>query len=254
MQEDQTEFKPNSAPQFARLEERWRKDFPYGEDGDPYFHLRLRRSVSWLGRAEQFFHTKPQDLDIAFTCYWIAFNALYDKDPYVAPHPEARDLFKAFFRTVIGDDAERKRAIFDEIWRNFSGPIRVLLANKYVFEPFWKHHNGVAGYEDWQDKLEESKVITNKDLGRQNVHAVHEILSILFDRLYVIRNQIVHGNATWNGGRGNDQLRDGANIMAFIVPQLITSVMNNPDMKLGRPYYTLPRDTAHHPHNTTSPR
>lgn len=36
------------------------------------------------------------------------------------------------------------------------------------------------------------------------------VLMILFDRLYVLRNQIIHGGATWNSSVNRDQVRDGA--------------------------------------------
>ena len=252
MPEPQTEFTPNGEPQFARLTARRHKKFPYNGDEDSHFHLRLRRSVGWLGRAErELYHSAPPDLDMAFTCYWFAFNALYAKDHPYTPTQGEKGSFKAFFETVIGYHDECKRAILDQIQGNLSEPIKVLLDNKYAFEPFWKHHNGVSKANNWTDIFEDDKREVNKDLRKQNVVGV---LSVVFYRLYVVRNQIVHGNATWNGGRNYDQLRDAANIMASLVPQLITSVMNNREMKLGRPYYTLPRDVAHHPHNTTAPR
>ena len=249
MPEPQAEFKPNGKPQFAYIDERRRKEFPYRGDEDRYRNLRLRRSVSWLRRAEEFYYSGLPDPDMAFTCYWIAFNALYAKDPYKSKHSE-RKAFKEFFKTVIGSDNECKRAILDEIQGNLSEPIKVLLDNEYAFEPFWKHHNGVSKANNWKDTFDKDKREVNKDLRKQNVVGV---LSVVFYGLYVVRNQIVHGNATWNGGRNYDQLRDAANIMALIVPELITSVMNNQEMKLGRPYYTLPRDAAQHPDNTTLP-
>lgn len=223
-------------PTFYDIDARRREDFPYKKDGDDNLNLRLRRSVSWLQRAEEFHYAGRPDPDMAFTCYWFAFNALYARDPEKRNQGE-RKSFKAFFETVIGYDDKCRRAILDEIQDNLSQPIRVLMNNMYAFEFFWRHYNGVHGYVNWEIDLEEDKVKMNKSLGEQDVY---EILSVLFERLYVIRNQIFHGNATWNGGRNYDQLRDGANIMAFIVPQLITLVMDNPEMDLGKPYYTLP--------------
>lgn len=250
MPEPQTEFKPNGVPQFEHLAARRHKKFPYTGDEDSHFHLRLRRSVGWLGRAErELYHSAPPDLDMAFTCYWIAFNALYAQNPHTSDQGE-KASFKAFFETVIGYDDECRRAILGEIQGNLSEPIKVLMNNMYAFEPFWKYYNDVHGYANWEIDLAENKCKMNKALGKQDVY---EILSILFERLYVVRNQIFHGNATWNGGRNRDQLRVGVNIMASIVPQLINSVMNNPKMDLGRPYYSLPLDAAQHPHNTTPP-
>ena len=200
-------------------------------------NLRLRRSVSWLQRAEEFHYAGRPDPDMAFTCYWFSFNALYAKDPSASSRLSERASFKAFFETVIGSDDKCKRAILAEIQGNLSKPIRVLLDNKYAFEPFWRYHNGVNGYESWENEFGEDKCKVKKDLCKRDVL---DILSVVFNRLYVIRNQIVHGNATWNGGRNSDQLRDGANIMAFLLPVLITLVMNNPKMDLRKPYYTLP--------------
>ncbi len=238
MPESQAEFTPNGEPQFECLTARRHKKFPYNGDEDSHFHLRLRRSVGWLGRAErELYHSAPPDLDMAFTCYWFAFNALYAKDHPYTPTQGEKGSFKAFFETVIGYHDECKRAILDQIQGNLSEPIKVLLDNKYAFEPFWKHHNGVGKANNWKDIFAEDKNTVNEALGKQDVY---EILSVLFNRLYVVRNQIVHGNATWNGGRNYDQLRVGVNIMEFLLPLLITLVMDNPEMDLGKPYYTLP--------------
>ena len=237
MQETQTEFTPNGEPQFARLTARRHKKFPYKGDEDSHFHLRLRRSVGWLGRAErELYHAAPPDLDMAFTCYWFAFNALYAQNPHTSRQGE-KASFKAFFETVIGYDDKCKRAILAEIQGNLSKPIEALMDNKYAFEPFWRYYNGVHGHVNWEVDFAADKYKMDKDIDEQDVY---EILSVLFERLYVVRNQIVHGNATWNGGRNRDQLRDGANIMAFLLPLLITLVMDNPKMDLGKPYYTLP--------------
>lgn len=249
MQEPQTEFKPNGEPQFAHLDGRRREKFPYEKDGDPLLNLRLRRSVSWLERAEKFYHSASPDPDMAFTCYWIAFNALYAKNPYTRSQGETAS-FKAFFKTVIGSDDKCKRAILSEINGNFLEPIKDLLNNEFVFEPFWKYQNGVERFENWKDIFAEDKLNVSEARCNQNVL---DVLSVLFYRLYVVRNQIVHGNATWNGGRNYDQLRDGANIMAFLVPMFITSVMDNPKMDLGKPYYTLPIEAAQE-RNTTQVR
>lgn len=229
------DFRPLGKPTFKEIDDRRREEFPYEKDGDPDLNLRLRRSVSWLGRAEEFYYSDRPDLDLAFTCYWIAFNALYDKDPYLPQPPAAKDAFGKFFETVIGYDDER--TIFNEIWQNFSGPIWVLLNNQFVFEPFWKHHNGVAGFENWQGRFEQSKSTATRALAEGNIK---DVLCVLFERLYVLRKQVVHGNSTWSGGRGNDQLRDSANIMAFLLPLFITLIMDNWKMDLGKPYYRLP--------------
>ena len=63
--------------------------------------------------------------------------------------------------------------------------------------------------------------------------------SILFDRLYVRRNQIIHGGATWNGSINRDQVRDGARIVEFLVPVFIDVMMDNRGHNWGPPYYPI---------------
>jgi hypothetical protein len=58
----------------------------------------------------------------------------------------------------------------------------VLLANRYVFHPFWQHHNGASGYADWADRLERSRTAIGAAL---RDHDTAKILSILFDRLFI---------------------------------------------------------------------
>lgn len=36
------------------------------------------------------------------------------------------------------------------------GAVRLLLENRYVFNPFWQHHNGIDGFADWEDRFKAS--------------------------------------------------------------------------------------------------
>ena len=65
------------------------------------------------------------------------------------------------------------------------------------------------------------------------------ILSILFDRLYVLRNQLVHGGATWNGSVNRDQVRDGAAVLGTLLPIFIEIMMDNPGQNWGKPFYPV---------------
>ena len=64
-------------------------------------------------------------------------------------------------------------------------------------------------------------------------------LSILFSRLYVLRNQLVHGGATWNGSRNRTQVRDGALILGLVVPRLIDLMMDHPELDWGEPAFPV---------------
>lgn len=193
----------------------------------PDFGLRIHRAISWIGRAEQ----ERDDSDAAFIFYWIAFNAAYaqERDPVAE-----RDAFADFFARLTALDGARR--IYDLVWQKFPGPIRLFLANCYVFGPFWQHHNGVAGYENWQERFGAADRKFREALQRQDTAL---ILSMLFDRLYVLRNQVVHGGATWNSSANRDQLRDGTRILGALLPLVVDLMMDHPDRDWGRPYYPV---------------
>ena len=192
--------------------------------------LRIYRGLSWIGRAEM----AGDDEDAAFIFYWIAFNAIYAEDKPEAEWTPERDIFREYFDKIVGLDVDK--VVYDAIWKRFSQEIRVFLNNRYVFEPFWKHHNGVPRNEDWAERFERSKDAVTYALEREDTTT---ILSILFDRLYVLRNQLIHGGATWRSSVNRDQVRDGRRIMAFLAPRFVQIMVANPREPWGAPYYPV---------------
>ena len=65
------------------------------------------------------------------------------------------------------------------------------------------------------------------------------VLAIVFERLYVLRNQLVHGGATWNSSVNRNQVRDGAAIMGHLVPAIIRIMMENGAAVWGAPCYPV---------------
>ncbi|MGO8739733.1 hypothetical protein [Rhodoblastus sp.] len=114
--------------------------------------------------------------------------------------------------------------------------IRVLLDNKYVFASFWNHQNGFPGFDDRQDRLTRSKQKIAAALTRHDTSA---ILAVVFDRLYVLRNLLVHGGVTWNSSVNRQQVHDGAAVLSWLLPVFIDLLMDNPDHDWGTPYYPV---------------
>ena len=102
-----------------------------------------------------------------------------------------------------------------------------ILENKYVFQPFWTRH------KNWEETLERErdKVYRTCILWRTREHA-QVTLSILFGRLYVLRNQLIHGGATWNGSMNRDQVAAGAQNLEFLIPRFTELMMDNPATEL----------------------
>lgn len=214
----------------AELKERHREI----RDGQPEnLRIRVHRAISWIGRAEK--ASAEDDPDAAFIFYWIAFNAIYTgESPFRKEHVTERDIYKEFFTTIIRLD--RDDLIFNAIWSRYSASIRVILKNKFVFAPYWKYVNNEPGSEAWEYQFDKQNKRILKAIQHQDTRL---ILSILFDRLYVLRNQTMHGGSTWNSSANRQQIEDGARILGFLLPIFVDLMMNESSIQWQKTYYPV---------------
>ena len=200
----------------------------FGED----LALRVHRAISWVQGAEQ--ARRHEDCDAALICYWIGFNAAYGQRTSLREQFAEREVFEWYFGQIVRLDG--RKVVYHAIWQRFSDAIRSLIDNRYVFAPFWRSQHDEAGGEDWQPQFEQARHRINRALATEDTVA---ILITLFDRLYVLRNQLMHGGATWNGEVNREQVRDGANILACLVPHFVDLMMDHPDAGWGLPPYPV---------------
>lgn len=147
--------------------------------------LRAHRAISRIGRAE----ACGEDDDARFVFLWIAFNAAYaDEQEFQAVAPGERAAFVEYFSPLVVLDRDQR--IYKALWQRFSGPVRLLMENRYVFFPFWQYHNGIDGFEDWQEPFKTSACSFAHSFQTGDSVCV---LSFVFDRLNVLCNQLVHG-------------------------------------------------------------
>ena len=197
--------------------------------------LRIHRALSWLKCAEQ-----CEDADGKFIFLWIAFNAAYaesfDFGQDIATRTQ-KELFGQFIERLVEHDSER--LLTDAVWNEFSNSIRVLLNNEYLFAPFWEQQGVGQGGVDaqvWQKRFTIENQAAQKALKRGNTV---KLLDIVFTRLYLLRNQLIHGGATWNSSVNRSQVEDGARIMQKLTPLIIQLMMDNPDAEWGAPAYPV---------------
>lgn len=143
-----------------------------------------------------------------------------------------RTAFRQFLHTVCRLDKEQR--IYRLVWETFSGSIRLLLENRYVFQPFWNFHNGKISESVWEEDFARAKQKAKTALANKDTNGV---LLIVFDRLYTLRNQILHGGATYNSSANRKQLRDGCAILQQCVPLILAVMLDNPDEDWGKPFY-----------------
>ena len=196
--------------------------------------LRTYRAISWIGYAET---AQPQD--IAFVCYWIAFNALYGDRRTIhtcedlEKHSSERAVFRSFVKKMARLDRKNGERLFhlglDSIWNQ----VRWLIKNNFVYDPFWINFHEPDRGTDWQQRLKED----GRKADTAEIHDAEPILLLLFDRLYVLRNQIFHGSATNQGNVNRNQVDDGTPVLANCVPLFTDIMLENPNAGWTAPYY-----------------
>lgn len=196
------------------------------------FSLRIHRALSWMQRAE----TSGDDDDVAFICLWIAFNAAYAQDSMATT--TERQAFRDFLNELCALD--QSKALATLVWQVFPGPIRVLLDNQYMFQPFWDALNNPRADgsipDGWRESFDEARGRAQRAMAKQDTARV---LYEVFVRLYTLRNQLMHGGATWNSSVNRAQVRDGRALLARILPVMLNVMMDKPQRFEGKPFYPV---------------
>ncbi len=190
--------------------------------------VRLHRAISWLARAE----VEGDDPDAQFIFLWVAFNAAYARE--FGEGQTERNRLQAFLDLLVSLDVDAK--LHALCFSQFSGAIRSLIDNRFVFDPFWKALREHDASNRWEEQFAASK--------RAALHAVtgartSVVLSIVVDRLYVLRNQLVHGGATWNSSVNRAQVKDGASILAKLLPIVVEVMLAHPENDFGAVMYPV---------------
>jgi hypothetical protein len=211
----------------ASLKERQRAE---REQHPTNLALRVHRALSWLDRAER----SGDDLDARFIFLWIAFNAAYANEIVDRDRAPEQRVFEHFLQKLV--DLDKDDILYGLIWTEFSTSIRLLLDNRFVFQPFWDFHNGKSIEEEWQADFSKAKVAANRALAE---HRTTAVLSTVLSRMYTLRNQLIHGGATWNSRVNRSQLRDCTAFLGKLVPFIIQLMMDNPNTLWGDACYPV---------------
>lgn len=190
--------------------------------------MRLHRAISWLKRAE----AEAKDDDARFIFLWIAFNAAYAHE--LGLEQTGREALRAFLKKLVAADSGR--TLHKVVFEQFTGPVRLLIDNKFVFEPFWRalrEHDASNAWGErfYRDKNAALKAVVSAD--------TVTVLGVVFDRLYVLRNQLVHGGATWGSSVNRAQVHDGANLLATLLPTIVSLMLDHPELDFGEVSYPV---------------
>ncbi|ELX4139878.1 hypothetical protein QJ359_004416, partial [Vibrio vulnificus] len=211
---------------YANLKHRHRNE---RQDYSQALSTRIHRALSWLQKAEL-----CEDDDSKFTFLWIAFNSAYAQEFEQKMNFGERGLYQEFLTRLVELDSEN--LLSNIVWQNYSGAIRAVLNNEFILESYWNYHSGRITEDQWKDARSKAKIAANTALGHNNTALV---LSVVFSRLYTLRNQIIHGGATFGSSANRKQLRDCTVLLEQILPVIIKIMMDSRNELWGDPVYPL---------------
>jgi hypothetical protein len=189
--------------------------------------LRIHRGLSWLQVAEL-----TDDLDTRFLLLWISFNSIYAQEFSEENTFGEKGLLNRFIGRLVRLDKDD--LIHSIVWENYSNKIRLFINNPYVTRWFWDFQNGKLDELGWKKKFDRSRKDAQQTLALKDTSI---FCSILFDRLYVLRNQLMHGGATWQSVVNRAQVKDGTCILETIIPAMIYIMLENPQQDWGSPCF-----------------
>lgn len=196
-------------------------------------NTRLHRAISWLNCAAE----QQDDLDLQLISLWIAFNACYAVDQGGSESLAERFAFQRFIEKLVSYDESKQ--IYACLWETYSGPVKALIKNPYVYSGFWQVKREDPSSEEWKAGFNRLSVEALNHLSRQNVP---ELLGIVLDRLFVLRNQLIHGGATYQSQVNREQVQDGAQLLSSLVPIMIEIMLNAESEDWGSIYYPVLKD------------
>jgi hypothetical protein len=189
--------------------------------------IRLHRAISWLDAAERY----QDDADVSFISLWIAFNSCYAIEGLAGQLAE-RESFRLFIQQL--NRADVHRSLYERLWARYSQFIRTLIDNQYVYGPFWEAQR--ESNPDWARGFAASKRRAHQALVDQDMPS---LLMVVLDRLYVLRNQLMHGGATYASSVNRQQVQDGQRFMQDFVPLMVALMLDNPQLDWGPVHYPV---------------
>ncbi len=249
-------YMKKKVPTYADLKDQFENLLGGRDEYDPV-KRRIRRAISGFGRAEL-----EKSPDVKFILLWIAFNSAYANDRCVdSKRPYERDTFGKYLSSLSRLDPEQIGDSFKI--SKFNKAIQYLTDNRYVFAGFWMYIKNLKNkkfdlkqwkksqeckrFEEERQQIALKLVATDKQI---EPHKISYILEIVFDRLYVLRNQLMHGGATRHGDFNldpinNSQVENGIEILEILVPVFVSIMMDYPENENAKGWGEIPFPVRH---------
>ena len=197
-------------------------------------YVRVYRSLSWLEAA---LDRSENEEDLRFIALWISFNSLYGGIDFIPGTKKddnrITDGERGEFRRFVGDLVDRdKNRLWKALATTYEQFIGHLIDNKYVYFGFWRDH-----YQEESDERKYDRHFRHESAKARQAFARQEVgtmLTLLFNRIYVLRNQLMHGASTHQGSLNRGQVRAANDVLNALLPAMLHIML---DILDGNPGY-----------------
>lgn len=175
--------------------------------------IRMHRAFSWMTAVED---TNDHDnIDAKLVFRWIALNALYGKwnDQSSEPEPDRQSL-RAFLETVLGLDREQ---LIAGCLSRHQALVVSICSDPFVNDHYWRLLNTDKRFNKKRDQFQIQRWYADQNWTL--------ILDELIQRIYLVRCQLVHGAATFEGKLNRDVVRRCGSMLErllFVILTIIT--------------------------------
>lgn len=180
---------------------------------DQHLLDRLQRADSWMRAAAGL---RQDQMHEAFIFLYIALNCLYGRRAYEGDETRIGEDLEVFFTKILTLD-QKDRAEGGALLAEAAAACRkegaALIRDKFLVNRYWR---GSLPSTELQTKLNRDAA---EALDRLDEGSFREFLGLVFRRVSVLRNQIMHGCATY-GPRsfGRASLDKGLRVLRVMVP------------------------------------
>jgi hypothetical protein len=179
---------------------------------------------------------KFDPLDMRFISLWIAFNALYGQR-------RAHDWpdIETFLERLLKSDADRVR----EDLLDMHAESIALLGLEFLYFEYW-----ASGFTD-----DMAETITRNVLQAEFNWAERtpeKSLLSLFERLYILRNQVFHGSAKYGSSKNRDSIRPSVTLLERLVETFTKIVAADERSARWGPPPNVPKGSMGHPRDKRS--
>lgn len=190
----------------AELRKRFRA-LPKGEGRSrEAYNIRVWRALSWLERAQSLDST---DIEGRFISAWIGFNALYGRLDRERHAYGDREAWSTYLAQVWRIDADGK---VGALLRKRQLRARRLIEDKYLSPKFWVKGN--AAKPEIRQELKNAIAWFQEENNPK-------VQQLLFDRLYVMRNQLLHGASTKGSKLNRRPLREAGDLLIELLAEFL---------------------------------